>query len=84
MLGAADAREKLMSTNLDENDCYKYVAIRNALYNKGKSTEMYISYEPCFTMMNEWLKQLFGESEGKENKGLFPTSANFSRGARLR
>ena len=78
MLGAADAREKLMSTNLDENDCYKYVAIRNALYNKGKSTEMYISYEPCFTMMNEWLKQLFGESEGKENKGLFPTSAIFS------
>ena len=78
MAGAADAREKLMSTNLDENDCYKYVAIRNALYNQGKSTEMYISYEPCFTMMNEWLKQLFGESEGKENKGLFPTSAIFS------
>ena len=78
MLGAADAREKLMSTSLDENDCYKYVAIRNALYNKGKSTEMYVSYEPCFTMMNEWLKQLFGESEGKENKGLFPTSAIFS------
>ncbi len=78
MNGAADAREALMSTNLDENDCYKYVAIRNALYQKGKSAEMFISYEPCFTMMNEWLKQLFGESEGKENKGLFPTSAIFS------
>ncbi len=78
MLGAAQARQELMSTSIDENDCYKYVAIRNALYDKGKSTEMYISYEPSFTMMNEWLKQLFGESEGKENKGLFPASAIFS------
>lgn len=78
MLGAANARKELMSTDINENDCYKYVAIRNALYNKGKKTEMFISYEPCFTMMNEWLKQLFGESEGKENKGLFPTSAIFS------
>ncbi len=78
MLGADEARQELMSTDINENDCYKYVAIRNALYNKGKKTEMFISYEPCFTMMNEWLKQLFGESEGKENKGLFPTSAIFS------
>ncbi len=78
MQGAQEAREKLMSTSVEENDCYKYVAIRNALYQKGKCTEMFVSYEPCFTMMNEWLKQLFGESEGKENKGLFPTSAIFS------
>ncbi len=78
MQGAADAREKLMPTSIEENDCYKYVAIRNALYDKGKATEMFISYEPCFTMMNEWLKQLFGESEGKDGKGLFPTSAIFS------
>lgn len=78
MLGAANARKELMSTDINKNDCYKYVAIRNALYSKGKKTEMFISYEPCFTMMNEWLKQLFGESEGKENKGLFPTSAIFS------
>ena len=78
MQGAADARSELMDTNIDNNACYKYVAIRNALYSKGKKTEMYISYEPCFTMMNEWLKQLFGESEGKEGKGLFPTSAIFS------
>lgn len=78
MLGAANARKELMSTDINENDCYKYVAIRNALYSKGKKTEMFVSYEPCFTMMNEWLKQLFGESEGKENKGLFPTSAIFS------
>lgn len=78
MLGAANARKELMSTDINKNACYKYVAIRNALYSKGKKTEMFISYEPCFTMMNEWLKQLFGESEGKENKGLFPTSAIFS------
>ncbi len=78
MEGAAEARTALMSTSLEENDCYKYVAIRNALYRKGKCTEMFISYEPCFTMMNEWLKQLFGESEGKDGKGLFPTSAIFS------
>ena len=78
MQGAADARSSLMDTDIDKNDCYKYVAVRNALYNKGKKTEMFISYEPSFTMMNEWLKQLFGESEGKEGKGLFPTSAIFS------
>ena len=78
MQGAADARSALMDTDIDKNDCYKYVAVRNALYNKGKKTEMFISYEPSFTMMNEWLKQLFGESEGKEGKGLFPTSAIFS------
>ncbi|MDO4381392.1 MAG: glucose-6-phosphate isomerase, partial [Clostridia bacterium] len=78
LAGAAKAREELMSDSIEENDCYKYVAIRNALYNKGKATEMFVSYEPCFTMMNEWIKQLFGESEGKEGKGLFPTSAVFS------
>lgn len=78
MSGAAKAREALMPTSIEENDCYKYVAIRNALYNKGKLTEMFVSYEPSFTMMNEWIKQLFGESEGKDGKGLFPTSAIFS------
>ena len=78
MEGAASARAELTDTDIEKNDCYKYVAVRNALYNKGKKTEMFISYEPCFTMMNEWLKQLFGESEGKEGKGLFPTSAVFS------
>lgn len=78
MNGAAKAREALTETDIDKNDCYKYVAIRNALYAQGKSTEMYVSYEPSFTMMNEWIKQLFGESEGKEGKGLFPTSAIFS------
>lgn len=78
MAGAQRAREELSLKDYENNPCYKYVTIRNALYEMGKKTEMFISYEPCFTMMNEWLKQLFGESEGKENKGLFPSSAVFS------
>lgn len=78
MCGAQKAREELAVKDYENNPVYKYVALRNAFYAMGKKTEMFISYEPCFTMMNEWLKQLFGESEGKENKGLFPTSAIFS------
>lgn len=78
MAGAAKAREELCEKDINKNPCYKYVAIRNALYDNGKKVEMFVSYEPCFTMMNEWLKQLFGESEGKENKGIFPASAIFS------
>ncbi|MBP3272754.1 MAG: glucose-6-phosphate isomerase [Ruminococcus sp.] len=76
MKGAAAARDKFAED--DGNDCYKYAAIRNILYNKGKSVEMLISYDPSFAMMNEWFKQLFGESEGKDNKGIFPASAVFS------
>ncbi len=78
MKGAAKAREDFSSGDLYDNDCYRYAAMRNILYRKGKSVEMMVSYEPDFTMMNEWFKQLFGESEGKENKGLFPASAIFS------
>ena len=78
MAGAVQAREELCNTDLEKNDCYKYAAIRNILYRKGKSIEMLVSYEPSFTMMNEWWKQLFGESEGKDNKGLFPASVVFS------
>ncbi len=78
MHGAAKAREELCDTDLSKNDCYKYAAIRNILYRKGKSIELLVSYEPAFTMMNEWWKQLFGESEGKNNKGLFPASVVFS------
>ena len=63
---------------MEKNDCYKYAAVRNILYRKGKETEILVSYEPCFTMMCEWWKQLFGESEGKDNKGLFPASVIFS------
>lgn len=76
MAGAAAARDKYSED--DGNDCYTYAALRNVLYNKGKSVEMLITYDPSFTMMNEWWKQLFGESEGKDNKGIFPSSATFS------
>ncbi len=77
MAGAAKAREKLAVCSA-ENDCYRYAAARNILYRKGKSVELMACYEPNFTMMNEWYKQLFGESEGKDQKGLFPTSVIFS------
>ena len=74
--GAKAAKDKYAKD--DGNDCYTYAALRNILYNKGKSVEMLISYDPSFTMMAEWWKQLFGESEGKDNKGIYPSSATFS------
>ena len=77
MAGAAAAREKLAVCDRS-NDCYRYAAARNILYRKGKAIELMVSYEPAFTMMNEWYKQLFGESEGKDQKGLFPASVVFS------
>ena len=78
MQGAAAAREKYTDTDISKNDCYKYAALRNILYREGKSIEMMISYEPSLTLWNEWFKQLFGESEGKDGKGLYPSSAIFS------
>lgn len=78
MAGAAKAQEDFNNPILAENDCYKYAAARNILYNKGKAIELLVSYEPAFTMMSEWYKQLFGESEGKDNKGIFPASVVFS------
>lgn len=78
MLGAEEASKAFLSTDLNNNDCYKYAAIRNILYRKGKSIEILASYEPYFAMMAEWWKQLFGESEGKDQKGLFPASVIFS------
>lgn len=77
MAGAAEAMNDLRADYAD-NDCYKYAAIRNILYRKGKSVDLLVSYDPAFTMMAEWFKQLFGESEGKDNKGLYPSSATFS------
>ncbi len=77
MEGAAAAREKLSVCSPD-NDCYKYAAARNILYRKGKKVELLACYEPDFTLMNEWYKQLFGEREGKDQKGLMPTSVIFS------
>ena len=78
MQGAAQAREALSVCDLEKNDCYRYAALRNILYRKGKAIEILVSYEPAFTMMSEWYKQLFGESEGKDNKGIYPSSAVFS------
>lgn len=78
MAGAQAAVKDFATDDLDNNDCYKYAALRNILYRKGKSVEMLVSYEPRFTMMNEWWKQLYGESEGKDGKGLFPASVVFS------
>lgn len=78
MAGAAEAAKDYNEPDMYKNDCYTYAALRNALYRKGKSVELLVSYEPRFTMMSEWFKQLFGESEGKDNKGLFPASVTFS------
>ena len=78
MAGAAYQRECLLNGDVYSNDCYKYAAMRNILYRKGKSVEMMVSYEPDYTLMNEWFKQLFGESEGKDQKGIFPASVVFS------
>ena len=78
MQGAATAAERYNNPDMYSNDCYTYAAIRNAFYRKGKSVELLVSYEPRFAMMAEWFKQLFGESEGKDNKGLFPASVIFS------
>lgn len=78
MQGARDAMEKYSSGDVMNDDCCKYAAIRNILYRGGRKIEMMISYEPSYTMMNEWFKQLFGESEGKNGKGIFPASAVFS------
>lgn len=78
MQGAAKAREELSSDNLDENIAYQYATIRNILYSKGYTTEMLINYEPSMQYFNEWWKQLFGESEGKDYKGIYPSSANYT------
>ena len=78
MAGAKKASEDYKSTELAQNDCYRYAAIRNILYRKGKTVEVMASYEPFTAMFSEWWKQLFGESEGKDQKGIFPASVVFS------
>lgn len=78
MAGAKDAQDSFCSSDLEENDVLKYSAVRNAFYNQGKKLECFVSYEPCMAMFNEWLKQLFAESEGKGGKGLYPVSCIFS------
>ena len=78
MAGAAAARKEYLVGDINTNPAVRYAALRNMLYRRGKDIEMLVSYEPSFTMMCEWYKQLFGESEGKDNKGIFPASATFS------
>ena len=79
MLGAADAAATYTAKDsIEENDCLKYVAYRNLLYRQGKTVEILVNYEPYAAMFNEWWKQLYGESEGKDKKGLFPASVIFS------
>ncbi|MBR4201092.1 MAG: glucose-6-phosphate isomerase [Oscillospiraceae bacterium] len=78
LMAGAQAAQKAYCAPFAENDCYQYAALRNIFYRKGKAVEMVVSYDPSMAMMNEWYKQLYGESEGKDNKGLFPSSAIFS------
>ncbi len=78
MAGAQFAREKYMTDDLDNNDCLKYAVARNVLLRKGKSVEMMINFEPKLHYFAEWWKQLYGESEGKDLKGIFPAAADFS------
>lgn len=78
MDGAAFARELYSNDNLDENECYQYAAVRNILSRKGKNIEMLVNYDPELQYFIEWWKQLYGESEGKDNKGIFPAGVNFS------
>jgi glucose-6-phosphate isomerase len=78
MEGAAEARKAYSNDDLDTNDCYKYAAARNSLYRKGKVTEILVNYEPALQYFGEWWKQLYGESEGKDQKGIFPAAVNFS------
>ena len=76
--GAEEARKLYMTDDLKTNICYQYAITRDYMYRNGKSSEMYVTYEPSMSQLSEWLKQLFGESEGKERKALLPTSVTFS------
>ncbi|MBQ2954448.1 MAG: glucose-6-phosphate isomerase [Clostridia bacterium] len=78
MQGAAEAREICRDGDVNTNPSMRYAALRNILFHKGKGTEILVNYEPALTMLGEWFKQLFAESEGKDQKGIFPTAANFS------
>ncbi|PUB15919.1 glucose-6-phosphate isomerase [Paenisporosarcina sp. OV554] len=78
MEGAAAAALKYNNPDLFTNASYQYAAVRNALYNKGKVIELLVNYEPSLHYVSEWWKQLFGESEGKDQKGLFPAAVDFS------
>lgn len=78
MEGAASMRELCLGTEYEKNDAILYAAIRNILHRKGKSTEVLANYEPIFHYVSEWWKQLYGESEGKDQKGIFPASVDLT------
>ena len=78
MKGANDARLDYSVSDLNKNDCYQYAAVRNILHRKGKDIELLVNYEPSLHFVSEWWKQLYGESEGKDQKGIFPASVDFS------
>ncbi|MGL6108151.1 glucose-6-phosphate isomerase [Romboutsia sp.] len=78
MKGAQEACENLRTSDLKSNECYQYAVVRNALHRKGKDVELLVNYEPQLHYVGEWWKQLFGESEGKDNKGILPAAADFS------
>ncbi len=76
MEGALDGQTEFAVENIDNNPCYQYALLRNVLYNKGKAIEVLVNYEPSMAFLAEWWMQLFGESEGKDGKGIFPTKMN--------
>ena len=78
MAGALSAQEKYSDSNLKYNDCYQYAVVRNILYENNKNIEILVDYEPKLHYFIEWWKQLFAESEGKNNEGIFPTGAEFT------
>lgn len=78
MAGAEAAMAEYSTPNLKSNPCYQYAAVRNCLHRKGKLIEIMVTYEPALHYLAEWWKQLFGESEGKDHKGLFPASVDFT------
>lgn len=78
MHGAKEARDEYSNPDLAANTCYQYAAARNLLYTGGKKIEVMVNYEPSMAYISEWWKQLYGESDGKDGKGLFPASVNFS------
>lgn len=78
MNGARNGQEKYNDSNLKYNSCYKYAVVRNILYKQNKNIEILVNYEPKMLYFTEWWKQLYGESEGKEEKGIFPAGATFT------
>lgn len=78
MAGARHAAEELDEPSLENNDAYKYAVMRHMLYEQGYKIELLASFEPSLNKFHEWWKQLFGESEGKDKKGLYPSTVNFS------